>query len=340
MQARTRLHGGTMYQKNKRTILGLAATISAFLVFGCGKPEAAKTIKVAVNQFMQHPLLDDVLTGLKEELTVSGYEDGKNNFQLIVKNATGDQNVASQINQQFVADKVDVIVPLATPSAQMAVKATKDIPIVFGAITDPVKAGIADSLEKPGGNKTGTTDRWPYDKQVKLIRDLLPKAKKIGMLFNPGESNTQASLEEIRPALKKYGFEAIELSVANTNEVSGAAKSLVGRVDALLIPADNTAVSAFDVIVKIADKNRLPLFAGNEPCVEKGAIATYGVNYKKIGHATGKLIVKILRDKVSPGDIPVVVESDADLIINMQAAAKQGVTIPQELEKMAARIIR
>jgi putative ABC transport system substrate-binding protein len=298
----------------------------------------SKAARVAVNQFVQHPLLDDVLAGLKEELQASGYEDGKN-LQLIVKNASGDQNVTNQINQQFVADKVDVIVPLATPAAQSAVKATKDIPVVFGAITDPVKAGIADSLEKPGGNRTGTTDRWPYDKQVKLMRDILPKAAKVGMVFNPGESNTQASLEEIRPALKKYGFTAVEVPVATTNDVYGAVKSLVGRVDALLIPADNTAVSAFDVIVKVANDKRIPLFAGNVPCVEKGAIATYGVNYKKIGRATGRLVVKILRDKANPGDIPVVVESDSDLIINLSAAKKQGVTIPQELLSAASRTI-
>ncbi|MBU0566591.1 ABC transporter substrate-binding protein [bacterium] len=299
-----------------------------------------KDITVGVNQFMQHPLLDDVFKGIKDELNESGLSEEKG-VNVVLKNANGDQNVAVQINKQFVSQKVDMIIPLGTPSAQSACSLTKTIPIVFGAITDPVTAGIADSLEKPGGNKTGTSDRWPYEKQVALIRQILPSAKKVGIILNPGESNTEASMKHIRPALEKFKFDIIEVPVSQTVDVYIAAKSLVGRCDAILTPADNTVVSAFESVVKIANENSIPLFAGDIPSVEKGAIATYGVNYYKIGRATGELAARLLKNRGElPGAIPVTVESKSDLIINLKAAKVQNIEIPEDLIKQASKVIR
>ena len=298
-----------------------------------------KGIAIGINQFMQHQLLDDVLKGIMDELTEAKLSKA-NGVNIILKNANGDQNVAVQINKQFISQKVDIIIPLGTPSAQSACNATKTIPIVFGAITDPVVAGVADSLGRPGGNKTGTSDMWPYEKQTRLIRQILPYAKKVGVILNPGESNTVASMVQIRSALKKFDFEIIEVPVSQTMEVYGAAKSLVGRCDAILVPADNTAVSAFESIVKIADEEHIPLFAGSISCVEKGAIATYGVNYYKIGRATGRLAVRILNNKELPGNIPVAVANNSDLIINLKAAKAQNVKIPKNLIRQATQIIK
>ena len=303
---------------------------------GCAKKEK---VKIGINQFMQHPLLDDVYKGIKDELAEAGLSEEKG-VNVILKNANGDQNIAVQINKQFVDQKVDMIIPIATPSAQSACNVTKRIPIVFGAITDPVAAGIADSLEKPGRNRTGTSDRWPYEKQVGLIRKILPNAKKVGLILNPGESNTEASMKYIRPALKKFNFQNVEVPVSQTGEVYGAAKSLVGRVDAILIPADNTVFSAFASVVKIANQNKIPLFAGSISTVEQGAIATYGVNYYKIGRSTGKLAIRILKNKENPGDIPVVVESETDLIINLKAAKSQNVKVPKDLVNQATKVIQ
>jgi putative ABC transport system substrate-binding protein len=327
------------YRMNKKllTFLVVAVIIIIGVVVVVKQGKSGKTI--GINQFMQHPLLDDVYKGIADELKESGLTSEKG-YVIDLKNANGDQNVAVQINKQFVSQKVGVIVPLGTPSAQSACKETKTIPIVFGAITDPVASGLADSIEKPGGNKTGTTDRWPYEKQVALIREILPKAKKVGIILNPGESNTMASMQFIRDALTKHNFEAIEVPVSNTNEVYGAAKSLVKRCDTILIPADNTLTAAFNSVVKIANENRIPLFAGDMPSVEKGAIATYGVNYYKIGRSTGKLVVQILKNKENPGSIPVVVESESDLVINLIAAKKQNVTISEDLIKKAVKVIK
>ena len=301
--------------------------------------ELRHTFVIGINQFMQHPLLDDVYRGIIDGLKEVGVSE-QNGSTIILKNANGDQNVAFQINKQFVDRKVDMIIPIATPSAQSACKVTKDIPIVFAAITDPVSAGIADSLERPGGNKTGTSDRWPYEKQIELIRELLPKAVTVGIILNPGESNTEASMNFIRPALKKFNFKKIEVPVSSTMEVYGAAKSLVGRCNVILVPADNTVVGAFEAVVKVANDNCIPLFAGNTPCVEKGAIATYGVNYYKIGCLTGKLSAQILKQHLNAGAISVVVESEADLVINLKAAKIQKVPIPEEIIKSAAQIFK
>lgn len=294
---------------------------------------------IGINKFVDHPLLDDVIRGIQDELGSQGFKK-ENGTKIIVQNAAGDTNIALQINKQFIDRKVSILVPVATPAAQSAVKLTKTIPIVFGAITDPVEAGLADSLDKPGGNKTGTSDQWPYRAQMELIRQLVPKAKTIGLVFNPGESNSQASLKHIRPALEALGFKIVEVPVSNTAEVYGAVQSLVGRCDVILVPADNTVTSAFDSVVKVANENRIPLFAGNIPDVEKGAIATYGVNYYQVGRATGKLVAKILKEKANPGQIPVVRETNADLVINLKAAEKQGVTVPEELISKAARVIK
>lgn len=304
-----------------------------------GKPVNPYAVTIGINKFAEHPLLNDVVRGIIDELASTGFEK-TNGTVMRIKNANGDQNVAHQINKQFVDQNVNVLIPLATPAAQSAVKLTKTIPIVFGAITDPVKAGIADSLERPGGNKTGTSDQWPYARQVRLIRQLLPDAQNVGMVFNPGESNTQASLIHIRPALKQSGFKMVEVPVLTTADVYGAVKSLVGRCDVIFIPADNTVTSAFESVVKVANHNRIPLFAGNIQDVEKGAIATYGLNYYKIGRATGELVVRILMKQADPGRIPIVLETDADLVINLKAAEAQGVKLSESVLSRAKRVIK
>lgn len=323
----------------------LAALIMVIGIFTSANPVLAETagnnlhpVTIGINKFVEHPLLNDVERGIIDELSAAGFNE-TNGTVISVKNANGDQSTAVLINKQFIDRHVDVLIPLATPAAQSAVKLTKTIPIIYGAITDPVAAGIADSFERPGGNKTGTSDQWPYARQVLIIHQILPKAHTVGMIYNPGESNTQASLTHIRPALKEYGFEAVEVPVSSTAEVYGAAKSLVGRCDVILVPADNTVVSAFDTVVKIANENRIPLFAGSIQDVEKGAIATYGLNYYKIGRATGRLVARILTEHLEPGDIPIVRETDADLVVNLKAAKAQGVTIPGPLLSEAARII-
>ncbi len=323
-----------------KRLVSVAAMGPILLVVACSRPTPTpqgSRWTLGVNQLAPHPLLDAVAAGLLEGLREGGISE-ETGSRIILKNANGDQNLVYQINRQFADQHVDMIIPIATAAAQSACQVTTSIPIVFAAITDPVKAGIAVSLDHPGGNKTGTSDRWPYRAQVGLIRQLVPSAKKVGMLFNQGESNTVASLEQIRPALREYGFTEVSAPVTSTGDIYLAAKSLVGRCDVLLIPSDNTVVSAFTLVVKIANEHRIPLFAGNTECVEEGAIATFGVNYREIGHATGLMAAKILRERTNPGDLPVQVEAKTDFVVNLAAAKAQGVTIPARLLQ-GARVV-
>lgn len=313
-------------------------TVGVFV--GCTKNKEEVVAKViGINQYMEHPLLDESRKGLMDELQRQGIAENKG-YTFAYRNAGGDQSTAVQINTQFVNQKVAMIVALGTPSAQSAINATKTIPVVFGAITDPVASGLAKSESAPGGNKTGTSDRWPYEKQISLIRQILPTAKKVGIVLNPGESNTEASMKYIRPLLKSNGFTPVEVPVANSSEVMQAARSLVGRCDMFLVPGDNTVIAAISSIVKVANENNIPLFAGDEDSVSKGAIATYGNNYYDVGVATGKIIAKIFREKITDiGSIPVAVATDADLIINLKAAEEQGVQVPEGLIKQAKKVI-
>lgn len=310
------------------------------LIVSCSKQTAEhKEYVIGIHQFMQHSLLDDVNRGLIDELKDSGISS-KENATILTKNANGDQNIALQINKQFIDQRVDILVALGTPSAQSACKLTTTIPIVFGAITDPVASGIADSLEIPGGNKTGTTDRWPYEKQIGLINILAPNAKKVGIVLNPGESNTEASMRYINPLLEKNGLEKVEVPVSSTSEVLSAAKSLVGRCDVMLVPGDNTVIAAIASMIKVANENRIPLFAGSIASVEKGALATFGNNYYEIGRKTGVIVVDILKHKKDPGNIPVTMATEADLVINLKAAQHQGVVIPEEILKLAKTVLK
>ncbi len=295
--------------------------------------------RIGVSQIVSHPLLDATYKGFKDRMVELGYAEGKDvtyDFQ----NAHGEQSVAQQIAQKFVSEKVDLIFALGTQSAQVAVKITKEIPIVYGAITDPVAAELAETLERPGGNKTGTSDRWPYEKQVALIKELVSDAKMVGIVLNPGESNTQASMEYIRLELKKSGLKWVEAPVTGTSEVLTAARSLIGRCDVFLVPADNTVIAAMDSMVKVANENQIPLFVGDTSSVEKGGIATYGNNYYEIGKASADIAVQILRDKKFPGSIPIGLGEEVELVINLKAAKKQSVEIPKDIKDKAKRIIK
>ena len=330
-------------RETRRTIsllLCLATLFSVVIVLtNCGKTGDSKEIVIGVNQFMEHPLLGEARKGMMDQLEKSGITE-ENHYRFIYRNAGGDQPTAAQINTQFINDKVDMIVALGTPSAQSACNATKTIPVVFGVITDPVASGLADSEEKPGGNKTGTSDRWPYEKQISLIKQICPEAKTVGIVLNPGESNTEASMKYIRPLLAQYQLEPVEVPVVNSSEVMQAANSLVGRSDVLLIPGDNTVIAAISSIVKVANDNDIPLFAGDIDSVEKGALATYGNNYYEVGVATGEIVGKILTENITDvGNIPVAVARDADLIINLKAAKEQGVSVPEELIEQAKNVI-
>ncbi|MFP5213998.1 MAG: ABC transporter substrate-binding protein, partial [Acidobacteriota bacterium] len=249
---------------------------------------ADKPVVIGISQIVEHPALDAARKGFIDALKERGYEEGKN-VTYDVQIAQGNMATANSIAKAFVGKNVDLIHTIATPTSQACVNATKTIPIVISSVTDPVGAGLVKSLEQPGGNVTGTTDRSPVDRQLELIQEVLPKAKRIGVLYNSGEDNSVSSLKQIQEEASKRNMEVVEAAVSNSSGVFMAAKSLIGRVDAIHIPTDNTVVSAFDSVVKVCTENQIPLFAADIDSVPRGAMAAVAIDYYRLGKQSGEM---------------------------------------------------
>lgn len=287
----------------------------------------AKDVTVAVTAIVEHPALDAARDGVKDALEEAGFKEGEN-LTFVYQSAQGNPATAAQIARQFVGDAPDVIVPISTPSAQAVVSATRDIPIVFTAVSDPVGAQLVKDMAKPGGNVTGLSDMSPVVEHIKLIKEVMPNIKKLGYLYNSGETNSVSLLAALKEAAAAEGIEVVESAATKSAEVQGAARALVGRADAMYVPTDNTIVSALESAVGVAEESKLPLFTADTDSVKRGALAALGFNYYDVGKQTGAVVVKILNGE-KPGDIPVDIAKGTDLVINLSAAKKMGVEFPQ-----------
>lgn len=298
----------------------------------------AKDYKVAVNQFVEHPALDAVLKGMQDYLKDNGVA-----ADFKVYNAQANPATANQIAQQMVGEKSDLLVAIATPSAQACYTALDKAPanlkrpFVFTAITDPVKAGLVKDLNNPGGNVTGVSDLLPVKKHLDMILEFKPGTKKVGVLYNAGEANSKATVESLKKYAADMGIKIIESTASKTAEVYQAAKSLVGRVDAVFIPTDNTIVSALESVTKIGIQNKMPIFASDVDSVQRGCVAAIGFDYYKHGYQTGAMLEKILKG-AKPADIPVEFQKDLQLQINAKNAALMGITPPQSALDRASKI--
>ena len=296
----------------------------------------AKMIHIGETQIVSHPALNNDSKGFKKALADAGFIEGKN-IVIDRRNAQGDMANCYPIAQKFADDKVDLIHAISTPSAQACVKVCKGIPIVFSSVTDPVKTGIVPRLGKTGTNVTGVSDRWPIALQCEMYQKIVPKAKRWGTIYNPGDINVTFHIKEMRKAVKKLGGKLIEAHVSSSAEVMQAAQSLVGRVDAIHITSDNACVSALEAIVKVCNQNHIPLFVGDRDSVPRGAIAAYGLDYFLVGYTAGKKAAMILKGK-DPGEIPAGQAEKFTLWINLKAAKIQGVTVPKSLLDKADKI--
>ncbi len=295
------------------SIVSILLTLSLVLV-GCGQnASSSKEVVIGVTQIVEHPSLDAAFEGFKKALEDKGYKEGENlKYDQI---AQGDPNTNKTIAQKFVGDKVDLIFANSTPSAQSALNETKEIPIIFTSVTDPIGAQLVESFEKPGGNITGTTDTHPeaISRTLNFILDEI-EAKKVGVIYNAGEQNSEVQVKQIK-------------EFASSNEVKQAAESLVGRVDVIYVPKDNTVVSALESVISVANDKDIPLFVGELDSLKKGAIAASGFSYFDLGYETGLVAVEILDGKKKASEIPVGVPSEFNLVINKLAAKEQGVEI-------------
>ncbi|SMC27167.1 putative ABC transport system substrate-binding protein [Desulfacinum hydrothermale DSM 13146] len=309
------------------------------LVLALVAPAAAqdKMITIGISQIVEHPALDAARQGFIDALAKHGYVEGKN-VTYDIQIAQGNMATANSIGKALVGKKVDLIHSIATPTSQACVNATKDIPIIISSVTDPVGAGLVESLERPGGNVTGTTDRSPVDRQVDLILEIVPGLKKLGFIYNSGEDNSISSLNQLKEECAKRGIQVVEATVSNSSGVFMAAKSLVGRVDAIHIPTDNTVVSAFESVVKVCEDNRIPLFAADIDSVPRGAIAALAIDYYRLGWQSGEMAVRVLQG-ADPATMPVETLKDMKLYVNTQAAQRMGVTIPEAVVKRADKVL-
>lgn len=320
----------------KMTLRALVGALTLAAV--CTAPAMAADKSVSVTAIVEHPALDAVRDGVKDELKDEGFEAGKN-LKWEYQSAQGNTGTAAQIARKFVGDKPDVVVAIATPSAQALVAATKTIPVVYSGVTDPVAAQLVKDWKASGTNVTGVSDLLELDKQVALIKRVVPNAKRVGMVYNPGEANSAVVVKALKELLTKSGMTLVEAAAPRSVDVGTAAKSLIGKVDVIYTNTDNNVVSAYEALVKVGNDAKIPLVASDTDSVKRGAIAALGVNYYDLGRQTGKVVARILKgDK--PGSIASATSDKLELFVNTAAAQKQGVTLSPELVKEAKTVIK
>ncbi len=316
----------------------LAVAVATTLVIGlAGCAPTKEPITIGISQIVEHPALDAVRKGFIDYLNENGYKEGVN-VTYDVNIAQGDMSTAKLIADKLVGLNPNLILTIATPTSQVMIEATEDIPILFSAVTDPVVAGLVTSLDGGGKNVSGTTDLSPVDRQFDLIKEIVPEIKKLGFIYNAGEANSLTSLKQAKEEAKRLGFEIVEATASNSGEVLSAAERLVGKVDAIHIPTDNTVVSAFEAVTKVCYDNGIPLFAADVDSVPRGAVAAIAIDYYRLGRQTGRMAIEILEGK-DPGSMPTESLEDLLLYVNPGAAEKIGVELPKDVVDRADKII-
>lgn len=323
----------------KRTlalIISLALIITT--VFAGGATEANPGVPlIGVSKLMAHPALDAVEKGMQDYLASAGME-----VRYDLQNAQGDISTASTIAQQFKTNGCDVVLGIATPTAQALANVFTDVPVVFAAVTDAVEAGLVDSDSgNPESNICGVSDKNPVDEQIKLLMEVTG-AKTIGNIYASGEANGVILMEQAKAAVENNGGKFVEVAVSNTAEVKMAAQSIIDRVDAIYIATDNTVVSALAAVDEVCAKAGKPLFSSDPSGVDGlECLIAWGFNYYSLGLETGKVIEKILKGENagSIGTVYLTDPSDFELWFNLDTAKKLGVTIPEDLLANAAVII-
>ncbi|PYF99093.1 putative ABC transport system substrate-binding protein [Georgenia satyanarayanai] len=329
-----------------RTSLRLAGALaaSALLLAACGSDDGgsgdgtgsggddARTYSVGVTQIAAHPSLDASLVGFKAAL-----EDAGLDVEYDEENAQGDQSTAISIASGFASAGHDLVLAIATPTAQAAAQAITDVPILITAVTEPEAAGLVDSWDAPGGNLTGTSDLNPVAEQLGLLAEIAPDVQTVGIVYSSGEVNSEVQVELAQEAAAELGIEIETAAITNSGEVQQAADSL--DVDAFYVPTDNTVIQSFEALLQVAESKSLPLVSADGDTVERGAIATYGIDYEQLGYQTGEMAVQILTGGADPAEMPIETLEEWPLIVNPAAAERMGVELPAELVERADTVI-
>ena len=319
--------------------LVLVLALAIPLISGCGGGQA-KVYKIGISQLVTHPALDATREGIIQGLADNGYVEG-DNLGIDYQNSELDMSLTASIAQKFVADKVDVIVSIATPNSLAAISAAEgtDIPVVFSAITDPAGSGmVADWDNHPDENVTGVSDMVSVADDVDLIVEIVPGVGTMGTLYNAGEANSVFLNGKLIEACDALGIGVVEATVSTSADVLTAAQSLVGRVDAIWVGCDNTVVSGLEALIKVCEDNDIPLFPSDDPSIERGGIAAWGFDYYDIGYQTGEMVAGILDGDGSAYNVPVEKGEIIFLSVNTAAAERMGVTVPQSLIDQAKTV--
>ena len=282
--------------------------------------------RIGISQFITHQSLDATREGFVDELAKQGYVEGKN-IEIDLQNAQGEQRNLKTISQQL-AESSDVVLAIATPSAQSLANTTQTTPVIFSAVTDPVSAKLVESREHPGGNVTGTSDQSSdaISTQINLIKKVLPKAKIIGILYTQSEPNSVVQKDEAKRLLEEKGFTVVEKTILDSNNVKAAAESLMTEVDMVFVPTDNIISSTMETVKQVSIKHKVPVFGGSTEMVAVGGLYNYGTNYEELGRQTARMLVRVLKGE-KPENIAVELPEKLELHTNQEMATALGIDI-------------
>ena len=283
-----------------------------------------KTYKIGVLQYVQHDALDASNEGFFAALDDLGVK-----YDADQQNAAGEASSCQTIAETLVNNGNDLIFAIATPAAQSVAGTTADIPILLTAVTDPAESGLVESNDAPGGNVTGTSDLTPVTEQIDLLKELIPDAKTVGVLYCSAESNSVLQADMAKEACKAAGLEAADYTVSSSNEIQTVVESMIGKVDAIYAPTDNMIAAGMATVAMIANENKIPVICGEEGMVKEGGLATYGINYYKLGYKTGEMAAKVLTEGADPASMPVEYLSaeECSLLINKETADTLGIDV-------------
>lgn len=324
-----------------KIFISISVILVVAILLVTGTAVFAKQLKIGISQIVEHPALDNCRDGFRETLEEAGFKEGVD-VVYDLQNAQGDFNNAISIAQKFKDEKVDIIVAIATPTAQAALQVNQEIPIIINAVTDPVAANLVKSWENSGNNVTGMSDAAPNKQQVELIPRFLPEAKNVGTIYNAGEANSVVQIEVTKEACKELGLNLIEVSVSNSSEVLMAAQSLADRVDAIYIVTDNTVVSALESVVNVCNQGKIILIVADPSAVDKGALASYGIDYFSLGKKSGEIALRIINGE-KPSDIPIQMVTDPNdlqFVVNLDTAKTIGLNVSEKIIAEADKIIQ
>ena len=330
--------------KKKTIAIMMTAAMVMAMAAGCGSKESSSSdgdnkeasYKIGIQQFAEHGSLDNCREGFLEGLEEEGIKEG-DNLKVEVKNAMADTATNAQIADSFVSDNMDLICAIATPSAQSAYNAAmdKDIPVVYTAVTDPVAAELADKDGNPVGNVTGTSDTLPVEEQLKMIREMMPDAKTIGILYTTSEANSVSAIATYESLVDKYGFTLETKGISQTSEIALATDDLLTKVDCITNLTDNTVVASLPAILEKANEKGIPVFGSEIEQVKIGCLAAEGINYIQLGKQTGKIAAQILKGEKKASEIPYEIISEPGFYVNTKVAENLGIEVPSDLADSA-----